>query len=213
MEDAQRLASKDHLRLDVRDSVYVDIVDHGAVFSQNPLAGEMVKKGRRILIVINSEGIKTVAMPSLVGLSLRGAKTEITARGLKVGNLEYTTDMATNYVLEQKVGTRRVNPGEKLPLGSKVNLVIGVDPSEDFTYVPHLSGLTLDMASDELFDNSLNLASVSYDQSVVTPQDKLAAVVYSQSPAASNAPFSRGTRVSLYLTVDSTKIAKIAPAK
>ena len=210
LEEARRLAEKDDFRLDVRDSVFVDNIEHGAVFSQNPQAGEKVKKGRRILIVINSTQIKTVPMPSLVGLSLRAAKTEILAHGFKVGRLSYVTDMATDNVLEQRVGHRKVAKGDALPIGSSINLVLGVNPDENFTYVPNLSGLTLDMAFDELIENSLNLDNVRYDSSVVTPQDKNAAVVYSQSPAASSTGvFSRGTGVTLYLTVDSTKFTPV----
>ena len=207
IEEAERLASKDCLRLDVRDSVYVDNIGRGTVFSQNPQAGEMVKKGRRILLVVNSTGVKTVAAPSLAGLSLRGARTELIARGFKLGKLEYVPDMATNYVLNQMCGNRRIAPGDQLPLGSTIDLQVGVNPEENVTYVPRLTGFSLTAASEELFDNSLNLAGVVYDSTVVTEQDKMTAVVYSQSPAASeHRPFPRGTRVTLYLTVDSARL-------
>lgn len=213
-EDARKMASKSRLRFEVTDSVYVDNLERGAVFSQNPLPGEKVKKGRRILITINAVQEKTISMPALVGLSLRGARTEIYSRGFKLGSLEYVSDMATNYVLEQRVGRRMVDPGDLLPLGTIINLVVGVNPEENYTFIPQLTGYDLEMASSELVDNSLNLYDIKYDKSVVDESDKHSALVYSQSPAASSSgSFPRGTRVTLYMTVDSVKCARALAIK
>jgi len=213
-DEARKVASRSHLRLEVTDSVYVDNLDRGAIFSQNPAAGEKVKKQRRILLTINSEQEKTIPMPALVGLSLRGARTELYSRGFKLGSLEYVSDMATNYVLEQRVGKRLVEAGDLLPLGTIINLVVGVNPEENYTFIPLLTGFNLDEASIELVDNSLNLSSVKYDKSVVDESDKHSALVYSQSPAASSSgSFPRGTRVTLYMTVDSVKCARALEIK
>lgn len=209
LDSAEVLARGARVRLDVTDSVYVPRIERGAVFSQNPEAGSHVKRGRRVLITINAVQTKQVEMPSLVGLSLRAAKTEVLAKGLRIGTLSYTQDMATNNVLQQRLGGAPVEPGTKVDVGSAVNLVLGVSPGENMTYIPALAGYNEEMARELIFDNSLNLASVSYDASVATAEDSLAAVVYSQSPAASSGTFPLGTKVSIYLTVDPAKIAAL----
>ena len=73
-------------------------------------------------------------------------------------------------------------------------------------------GYTEEMARELIFENSLNIAGVQYDASVKTAEDSLAAVVYSQSPAAAGGTFPRGTKVSVYLTVDPAKIAALQDA-
>lgn len=208
IEDAEHLADKSHVRLDVTDSVFVTRLGLGTVFSQNPAPGSKVKKGRRILITINATQPKTVEMPSLVGLSLRAAKQRIVASGLTVGHLDYVYDMATNNVLAQSVNGRRVEPGRKLKLDTPIDLTLGRNSSDGVTYIPYVVGMTFPMACEELIDNSLNRGTIIYDDSVKTYADSLQAVVYSQSPVYSgdNNAFLLGTPVSLWLTVDQSKL-------
>ncbi|MBO4768849.1 MAG: PASTA domain-containing protein [Bacteroidales bacterium] len=211
IEEAASLARANDVRIDITDSVYVGHLPLGTVFSQNPKAESKVKKGRRILITINATQPKTVAMPRLVGLSLRGAKTEILARGLSVGTLTYVPDMATNYVLAQKVNGRNIVPGKKIKVDTPVDLTLGVNAGESHTYIPYLIGHTAAMAKEVLIDNSLNVGEVRYDANITTYADSLQAQVYSQSPAYSGIPYPLGTKVSIYLTNESSKVSKTVP--
>lgn len=211
VQEAESFARSNSVRMEVTDSVYVSHLPLGTVFSQNPKVGDMVKKGRRILITINATQPKTVTMPRLVGLSLRGAKTEILARGLTVGTLNYVPDMATNYVLSQKVKGRNILPGKKVNAETPVDLTLGVNSGESTTYVPYLIGFTRDMAKELLIDNSLNVGLIKFDETVTTYADSLQAQVYSQSPAYSHAGYPLGTKVSIYLTVDPSKVSKTVP--
>lgn len=211
ISEAESLARRSDVRIDITDSVYVSHLPLGTVFSQNPKADDKVKKGRRILITINATQPKTVEMPRLVGLSLRGAKTEILSRGLSVGTLTYVPDMATNYVLAQKVAGRNILPGKKVKVDTPVDLTLGVNSGESTTYIPYLVGHTAQMAKDILIDNSLNVGVVSYDSTVKTYADSLQAQVYKQSPAYSGVPYQLGTKVSIYLTNEASKVSKEVP--
>ena len=211
ISEAESLARSSDVRIDITDSVYVSHLPLGTVFSQNPKADDKVKKGRRILITINATQPKTVEMPRLVGLSLRGAKTEILSRGLSVGTLTYVPDMATNYVLAQKVAGRNILPGKKVKVDTLVDLTLGVNSGESTTYIPYLVGHTAQMAKDILIDNSLNVGVVSYDSTVKTYTDSLQAQVYKQSPAYSGVPYQLGTKVSIYLTNEASKVSKEVP--
>ncbi|MBO4571550.1 MAG: PASTA domain-containing protein [Bacteroidales bacterium] len=209
--EAADLARANNVRIDLTDSVYVSHLPLGTVFSQNPKAADKVKKGRRILITINATQPKTVAMPRLVGLSLRGAKTEILACGLTVGTLTYVPDMATNYVLAQKVAGRNILPGKKVKIDTPVDLTLGVNSGESYTYIPYLIGHTAAMAREILVDNSLNVGEVKYDSTVKTYADSLQAQVFSQSPAYSGVPYPLGTQVTITLTNEAAKVSKTVP--
>lgn len=206
--DAKIVAKRHHIRTEVTDSVYVKRMEKGHVFSQNPAPGSKVKKDRNIKLTINAHSTKMVKMPNLVGYSLRQAKTEILASGLTVGRLMYREDLATNNVLDQFIAGRYVAPGTDVEAESPVDLLLGLSPDESDTFIPYLVGFTLPVAKENLFENSLNLGNVSYDETVQTYQDTLRAVVYQQNPTYSaGAPVRMGTTINLKLTTSQAKIA------
>ncbi len=206
--DARIVAKRYDIRTEVTDSVYVKRMEKGHVFSQNPAAGSKVKKGRSIKLTINAHQTKMVKMPNLVGYSLRQAKTEILAAGLTVGKLSYREDLATNNVLDQFIKGRYVAPGTEIEAESPVDLLLGLSPDDNRTYIPYLIGFTLPVAKDNLFENSLNLGNVTYDETVQNYQDTLSAVVYQQTPAYHpGAPATMGTTIHLKLTTSQAKIA------
>ena len=219
LADARALAAKSDLRLDVVDSVYVKRLAHGAVYRQNPEAGAAVKKGRRILITINSMTPQMTSVPNVVGYSLRQASAELASRGLTIGELIYRTDMATNNVLEQRYKGRQVIPGSQVETESAIDLVLGLNPSDNITYVPYVVGYTAQLATNSINDNSLNVGLVKYDDTVKDYRDSLSAVVYRQSPmpvVSANEEGEAnvvgvhgvvmGSKVDIYLTLDPDKV-------
>ena len=151
---------------------------------------------------------KMVKMPNLVGYSLRQAKTEILSSGLSMGRLIYREDLATNNVLDQFIAGRYVAPGTEVEAESPVDLLLGLSPDESNTFIPYLVGFTLPIARDNIFENSLNLGNVSYDETVENYQDTLNAVVYQQNPAYHpGSPVKMGTSINLKLTTSQAKIA------
>jgi beta-lactam-binding protein with PASTA domain len=208
VEDARIVAKRYDIRTEVTDSVYVNRMERGHVFSQNPVAGSQVKKDRTIKLTINAHQTKMVKMPNLVGYSLRQAKTEILSSGLTMGKLVYREDLATNNVLDQFIAGRYVAPGTEVEAETPVDLLLGLSPDEHNTFIPYLIGFTLPVAKDNIFDNSLNLGNVSYDETVQNYQDTLNAVVYQQTPAYHpGSPVTMGTTIHLKLTTSQAKIA------
>ncbi len=206
--DASIVAKRHGLRVEVTDSVYMARLERGHVYSQNPAPGSQVKKDRTIKLTINAKQIRMVPMPNLVGYSLRQAKTEILACGLTMGKLVYREDLATNNVLDQFIYGRYVAPGTEVEAETPVDLLLGLSPDDNQTYIPYLVGYTLPVARDNIFDNSLNLGNVSYDETVQTYQDTLSAMVYWQNPAyQSGVPVTMGTTVHIKLTTSQAKIA------
>ena len=208
VEDAKIVAKRYSVRTEVVDSVYVKRMEKGHVFSQNPAPGSQVKKDRTIKLTINSHQTQMVKMPNLVGYSLRQAKTEILASGLTVGRLSYREDLATNNVLDQFIAGRYIAPGTEVEAESPVDLLLGLSPEESETYIPYLIGYTLQVARDNLFENSLNLGNVSYDETVHNYQDTVSAMVYQQTPAYHpGVPANMGATIHLKLTTSQAKIA------
>lgn len=206
LEEAGQVADSSLIRIDVVDSIYVRGMPKGAVYKQNPAAGANVKTGRRVLLTINAVVPKKVTMPNLIGYSMRQAKAELSTRGLSLGKLIYVDDIATNNVLKQQYRGRDIAAGRSVESGSAIDLVVGLDGLDNRTYIPKVIGMKHIRAVDVIHENSLNVGRLQFDASVKNWQDSLNAVVYRQSPGASQAPTLMGSDVSLYLTVDPERI-------
>ena len=206
VEDASRIADALGIRVEVTDSVYVRRMEKGAIFSQNPAAGSRVKKNRLIRLTTNAVNAKQVSMPNLVGYSMRQAKAELASKGLNLGRLIYVSDMATNNVLKQQYRGSDIRTGTMIDSGSDVDLVVGLDPSDNQTRVPNVVGMKYTRAVDAVHDNSLNVARTTFDDSVKNYNESLNAVVFRQSPSASSAPITMGGDVSLFFTLDESKL-------
>lgn len=205
--EAEALAADAGMRVEVTDSVYAKRIRKGAVRDQNPAPGSKVKEGRRISLTINALNAKKVTMPNLIDLSMRQALAELQSRGLVLGKLIYVRDMATNNVLRQLHGNREIAPGTTVETDTVVDLVVGLNPdTEASTYVPDVLGKRYMSAVDALHKQSLNIKTLRFDDSVKTYEDSLDAVVYRQSPEASDIPVNLGNDVSLYLTVNPERI-------
>lgn len=183
LEEAVSLAADSDVTVEVVDSAYIHSLAPGAVFHQNPKAGSPVKSGRRILLTTNAVSPKKISMPNVVGYSLRQARSELLARGLKLQHFSYTADIATNNVLKQYYNGAEIEPGTIISTDSKITLLCGLNPHDMHTYVPDVTGLSYSNAESMLYDNSLNVGKVVYDENIVTYQDSLAARVYVQYPS------------------------------
>lgn len=207
MEKALEMANRGDLRLDVSDSVYIDSRDRGVIVDQNPKANTEVKSGRRIFLTINAVIPIMVPMPNLVDLSNRQAKAILDQHGLKIAKLSYAPDIAANNVLAQKIKGVSVAPGTKVPRGSKVELVLGLGTNNPQTGIPILAGLSAEEAQSRIFESSLNVGDVKYDETVKTYADSINAKVYNQYPAPSTNPSYRfGSRVNIWLTINASRI-------
>ncbi len=203
---AQIAAANAGMRVQVADSVYVRRMARGAVYKHDPKAGSHVKKGRRILLTINAVTPKSVTMPNLVGYSMRQAKAELLSRGLQLGKLIYINDMATNNVLSQIYRNSEIAPGTLIESETMIDLVVGLNETDNITYVPYVIGSRYMSAVDALHDNSLNVEALYFDETVKDYSDSLNAMVYVQDPEVSEEALRMGTGVELYLTTDKFKV-------
>jgi eukaryotic-like serine/threonine-protein kinase len=207
--EIQDVMQKKKLRYKVIDSVFIYDRKKGSVIEQNPIPNSKVKRNRTIFFVVNANSPMKVLMPNIVGYSLRQAIAEMEAKGLRVGKLIYVNDFAQNYVLEQKYKGIPIKAGDKIDKGSYVDIVLGKGLKNQRTVVPDVRNLNRYVALKRLITNSLNIGTINYDNSVLTYNDSVTAIVWKQSPTSDGERTRRfGSPVELWFTSDSLLIAE-----
>lgn len=207
VKEAKRLANENRLRLEITDSVYIVTRKPGTVIEQNPKPETYVKANRRVFVTTNAVNPILEDMPNLVGLTLRQAKSVLQLQGFKIGNLAFIADIAVNNVLEQKYKGEVIDPGEQIPKGSEITLVLGRGLYGERTVLARVIGMTLAEARNLLHDASLNLGRYSFDETIIDNADSLSARVYSQYPNPMGiTSISFGSRVDLWLTLNESRI-------
>lgn len=207
ISEAEHVAGKNRMKLQVIDSVYTTVVPRGCIAEQIPVPGHRVKKGRTIKATINAFNPEMVSVPDLVGLPRRQALSIIETAGLQVGQLNYVPDLTVDFVLKQTIHGREVSPGDSVQKGMVVDLVLGRGLSSQRTGLPRLTGSTLEQARNEILGASLNLGAYVFDGTVLTTEDSLRAFVYKQNPEYRlDATVQLGSAVYIWLTTDSLRI-------
>lgn len=206
VEEAEEVARENDLVVVVNDSLFIPEHPGGAVLDQLPRGGAVVKPGRKVYVTLNSFRQRMVDVPYVAGRSLRHATNMLEAAGLGIERIEYTRDLATNYVLAQYVGDKKVleNSNLKAEKGSGVILHVGVAQGARKLIVPPFIGRTLNDARSRLWESGFNLGKVVYDDGIPAI-NRARAKVYSQS-AKPGASTDYGAVVDLYLTLDQEKV-------
>lgn len=203
--EAQRLARRHDLKLQINDSLFVPAYEGGIVLDQLPKGGVEVKPGRTVYLTINSFRQKMVPVPFVADRSLRQAKNMLEIAGLGIDRLVYRADMATNYVLAEYCDGREVTSRSRMEaeMGSGVTLHVGVQGGHGTTVTPRLAGYTLQQAKSRLWESGLNVGEVVFDEGINLLNQKDARV-YAQSPGQERTA-ALGSAVDLRLTLDCTK--------
>lgn len=205
-EEVRRVTERYNLHYEISDSIYTENAAPGAVIDQYPAAGFAVKEGRTVFLTICARNPEQVAIPALTDISLRQAVSLMQGVGLNVGTIEYVPSEYPNLVLEQKFRGNVVSAGKMIDRGSRIDLVVGKSGSGEMTFVPDLTGVSLDQAKNELAVLNLTLGAVIYDESVFSTADSLDARIWQQRPDPRDGETDQGTSVDLWLTVDEEKI-------
>jgi len=131
-------------------------VPEGHIIDQSPESGTQVDKGHAIDVTVSS-GVKQVAVPNVVGLSLDEASQTLTDAGLKVGDTSpKPSSKDRNQVL-------KVDPavGEQVADGSTVDLTFASGNNK----VPDVTGDTVDQAQAELENAGFQLGKQTEQES------------------------------------------------
>jgi beta-lactam-binding protein with PASTA domain len=207
LQEAQKIADENDLELEVTDSVYEEDWPKSTVVKQNPKAGFHVKEGRTVFITKNASNPQKVKMPNVIGVSHRQAKNTLNNSGLKIGELKHVPDIAVNNVLEQKLNGKDIKPGEMIPKGTEIDLVLGKGLSNKRSQVPKLENLKIQKAKNKILQAAMNVGAIKYDTSINNMKDSMNAKVWKQYPPyKKNKKIRLGSYLDLWLTTDSTKL-------
>lgn len=183
--NAKALLNGTNLNYEVLDSIYKPEVVVGTILSQDPkpsaMTGVNVKEGRTIRLSVSKRSM-LVEMPNLIDKSQRFAEGILRNRQFRY-SLDYKPSKeAHGAVLEQLYKGKKVVPGQKIPVGSKIKLVIGRNEVGVLQDLPNLSGLTIVEAKRQV-ENMLNMEFLlGVCQGCETPADSASARVFTQTP-------------------------------
>ncbi|MEZ5015996.1 MAG: PASTA domain-containing protein [Flavipsychrobacter sp.] len=164
------------------DSVFELKKKSNIVLSQKPDTGSIVKRGRTIFITVNKAQAPLAPMPNLLNLSFRSAEMVLRSNKLRLGDTTYIPDIAKGAILEQRYEGKPVSVGRMIPLGSKIDLVIGDGLGNTEFDVPNTIGMSYMEAVAVLSANGLAFHVVW--EGAIT--DSAMAQVYDQYPKALN---------------------------
>lgn len=169
---------------EVLDSVYRTDIPSGTIFFQQPgpthSTGVYVKQGRKIKFRVATH-FRLVEMPALAGkTSKRFAEQILMNRGL-IPVIEFeSSSEGKDQVLEQKFKGKPVAAGDKVPVGSKIVLVVSKGASFQTSQVPNLIGFTILQAKERLSFQNISLNVICDD--CPDSENNGSAFIYKQSP-------------------------------
>ena len=152
LETAADLLRNAHLRYEVVDSVYSNDVPPGAVIDQIPQANAKVKENRIVFLTVNARSRKMIPLPDTEELSQRQALATLRAAGFRVDSVTYVDYEFRDLVIGVHYNDRPVFTGEKLPAGSRLDVLVGnghvASPVAEIDSIP----LGDDYSDDEWFE-------------------------------------------------------------
>ncbi|WP_315350471.1 PASTA domain-containing protein [Hoylesella saccharolytica] len=123
--DAERLLQDQGLAMMVTDTGYVKTLPANYILEQIPVAGEKVKSGHVVYVIINSGNTPTITLPDIIdNSSLREAIAKLKAMGFKVGPPKYITG-EKDWVYGVAVRGKNVATGDKIPVDATVTVLAG----------------------------------------------------------------------------------------
>lgn len=134
VEIAERTLENAKLRYVIADSMFNSKLAAGAVIEQTPRAGNMVKSGRRVYLIINMRGEPMVKFPDIVNnSSLREAEAQLQVLGFSLTPPERIDGQPRDFVIGVKQGMRNLHAGEMVSRERALTICVGageVDSTE-----------------------------------------------------------------------------------
>lgn len=179
MLDAKKQLDDQGFDIIIQDSVYVDTIPPLTVVKQFPEADAEVKVNRTVYLTVNRSVPPLIQMPQLVGQSFRGAQILLKQTGLKLGDTTFVPDFAKNSVKKQLHNGQEIVFGTKIPLGTRIDLVISNGIADVDMAVPDLVGMTYGEAKVLMEGMGLEFSSIVPLDNI---KDSASAFIVRQSP-------------------------------
>jgi beta-lactam-binding protein with PASTA domain len=127
LTEADRKLKELNLDFKILDSAsYNPTYPKKSVIEQSPEAGDFVKEKRKIYLTLNPSKYRDITIPDLNGRTKRQAESELQAIGFIVGTeYTYVRDIGLDVVRGLRYKGKILNPNDKLPKNSIIDLVLG----------------------------------------------------------------------------------------
>lgn len=122
---ASEILRSSGLTVELNDSLYSDKCAPGDVIEQTPRANDKVKPQRTVYLTVNAFSPKTVIIPSISGLSLRQARSELESRGIRNIQVTYVPSEYKDLTLGVKFNGLPLRNGSKVPVSATLTLEVG----------------------------------------------------------------------------------------
>ncbi|GAB2977894.1 hypothetical protein GCM10027049_11500 [Mucilaginibacter puniceus] len=179
------------------DSVYKVDVAPGTIIEQDPDPGTFVKENRIIYLTMVKTEAPIISLPDVEGNLFIEASGVLKNYGLKF-DTTYRSDIAPDRVLEVRYEGRIIKPGEKIPKGSKLELILGDGKGAAEFPIPDLMNMDLDAAKMAIIGAGFTIGAIEY-QGAITDSNNVT-VVEQFPPYADSTKVSIGTPFSLKVT-------------
>jgi beta-lactam-binding protein with PASTA domain len=204
ISDLDQYLEGKQVNYEILDSVYRTDMPAGTVFFQEPgptdSTGTYVKEGRKIKLRVTTN-FQLVEMPQLAGkTSRRFAEATLINRKLRPV-IEFTpSSEGRDQVMSQKYKGKEIEAGTRIPMGSKIVLIVSKGYSNNVVEVPSLVGLTISDAKMRLANQGLLLYTICSDCSETENPE---AIIFNQSPTADEegSQMSSGGTITVYASL------------
>jgi beta-lactam-binding protein with PASTA domain/tRNA A-37 threonylcarbamoyl transferase component Bud32 len=173
MDYADAVQTLDDAHLNAKKHEVFSQKPAGQVVAQDPKAGNNVVQGTEVVLDV-SKGVKTVAVPNVVGMSEAQATSTLQQAGFQVQSTKASSDSTP----QGDVSAQNPSAGTDAPKGSTVTITVSTGPST--TAVPDEVGQEKQVAMDDLKAKGFKVKAVNV--AVSDPgQDN---IVQDQDPSA-----------------------------
>ena len=180
----ENIFANSELTYEVLDSLYYPDMIEGTIIEQDPMptdSTDIYVKEDRVIRVRVTKRTQLVEMPELVDKSQRFAENILVSLGFRY-SIEYKPSKeAAGAVISQLYQGKPITNGVKIPVGSRIKLVVGRDQAGEPVALPNLYGLTIVEAKQRIA-NIGDLGIYVKCDACFTAEDSLLARVYTQSP-------------------------------
>lgn len=153
LDKATSILESKNLKLRITGSRYSDEPTN-TILSQDPAAGETVKAGSTINVIV-SKGKQTAVVPNVIGSEYRDAQLKIKNSGLNANIIwGYNDKYPYGYVYDQ-------NPRQGVQVENNTVVDIYVSKGVEMVTVPNLINMSLDEATKTLEDVGLKVGNVT----------------------------------------------------
>lgn len=172
--DAANLLADTGLEMGTQRRMTNDAVPQYHVIVQRPRAGEVVRAGRKVNLIV-SEGVQTKPAPGFLGKVLKDAQTEIESTQFIMGSVARIPDARpVDTILAQ-------DPPPLVPIqrGTEIHFLVSGGPKSEVVRMPAIVGKKLDEAQLALANLNVTVVPIKTDRPDAEPD-----IVLSQNPEA-----------------------------